>query len=91
MIKMLLVGYLFGIASERRLVQEIQLNIAYRWFCGFGIDDEIPEHSVFSQNRRRKWKNNDLFEQIFMKIVRACIEKDLIDGEKMVADGSFVR
>jgi Transposase and inactivated derivatives len=90
MIKRLLVGYLFGIASERRLVQEIQLNIAYRWFCGFGIDDEIPEHSVFSQNRRRKWKNSDLFEQIFVRIVRACIEKDLIDGEKMVADGSFV-
>lgn len=90
MVKMLLVGYLYGIGSERRLVQEIQLNIAYRWFCGFGIDDAIPEHSIFSQTRRRRWSNSNLFEQIFLRIVKACIETDLVDGETMVADGSFI-
>lgn len=90
MIKMPLIGYLYGIGSERRLVQEIQLNIAYRWFFGFGIDDVIPEHSIFSQTRRRRWSSSNLFEQIFLRIVRACIEIELVDGEKMVADGSFI-
>lgn len=90
MVKMLLVGYLYGIGSERRLVQEIQLNISYRWSCGFGIDDAIPKHSVFSQTRRRRWLNSNLFEQIFHCIIQICIEAKLVDGEKMVADGSFI-
>ena len=90
LIKMLLIGYLFGIGSERRLIQELQLNIAYHWFCGFNIDDNIPEHSVFSQNRRRKWKNSRIFEEIFFRIVKMCIEAGIVDGEKMVADGSFI-
>ena len=73
MFKMLLVGYLYGIKSEHRLVLEIQLNIAYRWFCGFELGDKIPDYSTFSKTRVRKWNKNQLFRQIFLKIVRCLI------------------
>lgn len=88
--KMLLVGYLFGIKLERRLVQEIQLNIAYRWFCNFDMIDKIPEHSTFSKNRIRRWKESSLFEEIFEYIVKLCIEGHLVDGEYTAADGSYI-
>ena len=65
MFKMLLIGYLYGIKSERRLVEEVQLNIAYRWFCGFELDDTIPNHSTFSKTRTRKWQQSDLFQKAF--------------------------
>lgn len=74
MFKMLLVGYLYGIKSECRLVQEIQLNIAYRWFCGFELADKIPDHSTFSKTRLRKWNESKLFHQVFLGIVRHCIK-----------------
>ena len=90
MFKMLLVGYLYGIKSERRLVQEIQLDIAYRWFCGFELGEKIPDHSTFSKTRVRKWNESSLFQQIFLKIVRRCMEQDLIDGKEMAADGSYI-
>ena len=67
MLKMLLVGYLYGIKSERRLVEEIRLNIAYRWFCGFELDDAIPDHSTFSKTRTRKWQQAVFFRTPFMK------------------------
>ena len=84
MFKMLLIGYLYGIKSERRLVEEVQLNIAYRWFCGFELDDTIPNHSTFSKTRTRKWQQSDLdsldeelsnqpgFKKPPTKIVRKC-------------------
>ena len=90
MFKMLLVGYLYGIKSERRLVQEIQLNIAYRWFCGFELTDKIPDHSTFSKTRIRKWNASNVFQQIFLEIVRCCIEQRLVDGKEMAADGSYI-
>lgn len=90
MFKMLLVGYLYGIKSERRLVQEIQLNIAYRWFCGFELADKIPDHSTFSKTRIRKWNESQLFSKAFIEIVRQCIEAGLVDGKEMVADGSYL-
>ena len=90
MVKMLLIGYLYGIKSERRLVEEINLNIGYRWFCGFNIDDKIPEHSLFSQNRRRRFTDSKIFQDIFNKIVMKCIEKRLVTGENMVSDGTFI-
>ena len=65
LIKMLLIGYLYGIKSERRLVEEVQLNIAYRWFCGLELSDKVPEHSLFSQNRRRRFHDSTLFRDIF--------------------------
>ena len=90
MFKMLLVGYLYGIKSERRLVQEIQLNIAYRWFCGFELADKIPDHSTFSKTRIRKWNESQLFSKVFVEIVRQCIEAGLVDGKEMAADGSYL-
>jgi len=89
-VKMLLVGYLYGIKSERRLVEEIKLNVAYRWFCGFKLTDKIPNHSIFSQNRRRKWKDSKIFENIFFEIVKSCIDRGLVDGQNMASDGSFI-
>ena len=85
---MLLVGYLYGIKSERRLVQEIQLNVAYRWFCGFELDEKTPDHSTFSKTRQRKWTESNLFRNVFVEIVRLCIETNLVDGKEMVSDGS---
>jgi len=90
LIKMLLVGYLYGIRSERRLEKEITLNIAYPWFCGFDLMDIIPDHSTFSQNRRRRFTDSTIFRQIFNRIVRDCIETDLVSGETVVSDGSFI-
>lgn len=90
MFKMLLVGYLYGIKSERRLVQEIQLNIAYRWFCGFELEDKIPDHSTFSKTRLRKWNESKLFHQLFLEIVRRCVESGLVDGKELVADGTYL-
>lgn len=90
MFKMLLIGYLYGIKSERRLVEEVQLNIAYRWFCGFELDDTIPNHSTFSKTRTRKWQQGSLFQKAFYEIVKQCIDSRLIDGEAMAADGSYI-
>ena len=83
MFKMLLVGYLYGIKSERRLVQEVQLNIAYRWFCGFELADKIPDHSTFSKTRLRKWNESQLFQQVFLEIIRRCVKNGLIDGKEL--------
>ena len=90
MFKMLLIGYLYGIKSERRLVEEVQLNIAYRWFCGFELDDTIPNHSTFSKTRTRKWQQSSLFQKAFYEIVKQCIDSGLNDGEAMAADGSYI-
>jgi transposase len=90
LMKMLLVGYLYGIRSERRLEEEITLNIAYRWFCGFDLMDGIPDHSVFSQNRRRRFNDSSIFRELFNQIVRQCVEAGLVSGEAAVSDGSFV-
>ena len=90
MFKMLLIGYLYGIKSERRLVEEVQFNIAYRWFCGFELDDAIPDHSTFSKTRTRKWQQSDLFQKAFYEIVKQGIAGGLIDGKTMVADGSYI-
>ena len=90
LIKMLLVGYLYGINSERRLVEEVRLNIAYRWFCQFAFDEKIPDHSIFSQNRIRRFKDNKIYEDIFHKLVMDCIEKGIVTGENVVADGSYI-
>ena len=90
MFKMLLIGYLYGIKSERRLVEEIQLNIAYRWFCGFELTDRIPDHSTFSKTRVRKWQQSSLFQKVFRELVRRCVESGFVDGQAMAADGSYL-
>jgi len=90
LLKMLLVGYLYGIRSERRLEEEITLNIAYRWFCGFDLSDSIPDHSVFSQNRKRRFKDESFFQNIFNQIIIECIKNGLVTDENVVSDGSFI-
>lgn len=89
--KMLLVGYLYGIPSERRLEEEVKLNLAYRWFVGLQLDDPVPDHSTFSQNRRRRFKDASVFEDIFKHVIRLCIEKGLVTGELVVTDSTHVK
>lgn len=90
--KMLFVGYIFGIRSERRLVQEIEVNIAYRWFVGFDLDDKIPDHSVFSQNRRRRFsKKPELEQKIFDNIVSQAVKHGLIDGHYLYSDSTHIK
>ena len=90
LMKMLLIGYLYGIRSERRLEEEITLNIAYRWFCGFDLMDTIPDHSTFSQNRRRRFTDSTIFREIFNSMVGECIESGIVSGETATSDGSFI-
>ena len=81
-VKMMLIGYLYGIDSERRWEQEVQVNIAYRWFLGINLDEPVPDHSTFSQLRHRKFNGTTLFEDVFEQVVRLCIEKVLITGKR---------
>ena len=90
LMKMLLVGYLYGIRSERRLEEEITLNMAYRWFCDFDLMDTIPDHSTFSQNRRRRFTDSTIFREIFNCIVGECVETGIVSGETATSDGSFI-
>ena len=90
-VKMLLLGYLYGIDSERRLEQEIQVNIAYRWFLGIDLDEPVPDHSTLSQLRRRKFQGTAIFEEIFTEIVRRCISRGLISGKLLLMDSTHVR
>lgn len=90
-VKMLLLGYLYGIDSERRLEQEVQVNIAFRWFLGIDLDEPVPDHSTLSQLRRRKFKDTRIFEKIFAEIVRLCIEYGLVDGRLLMTDSTHVK
>ena len=90
MIKMLLIGYLYGIKSERRLEEEVSLNLAYRWFCGVALTQRVPDHSTFSQNRRRRFQEAGIFREIFKEIVLKCMELGIVTGETGEADGSFI-
>jgi len=91
LIKMLLLGFLYGIDSERKLVKDIEVNIAYRWFLGIDLDDKIPNHSTISQTRRRKWSGTNIFEDIFIEIVRKCIEAGMVDGSLLLTDSTHVK
>lgn len=89
--KMLLIGYLFNVDSERELEQEVILNIAYRWFLGLDLSDSVPDHSTFSQNRRRRFKDSAVFQEIFDHIIKLCIEKGLVTGEVIVTDSTHIK
>jgi transposase len=91
MIRMLLVGYCFGIRSERRLCEEVHLNLAYRWFCRLGLEDEVPDHSSFSKNRHGRFRESDLFRQLFEDVVRRCMTEGLVRGEGFAIDASIVQ
>ncbi len=90
LLRILLVGYLYGITSERKLVEELRRHLAWRWFTGLGFDQEIPHHSTFSKNRHGRFQDSKLFEQMFEQIVRQCVEVGLVQGQELSVDGSFV-
>ena len=90
LLRILLIGYLYGISSERKLVEELRMHLAWRWFTGLGFDQEIPHHSTFSKNRHGRFQESKLFEELFEQIVRQCVEVGLVQGENLSVDGSFV-
>ena len=81
MIRMLLVGYCFGIRSERRLCEEVHLNLAYRWFCRLGLDGRVPDHSTFSKNRHGRFRDSDLLRHVFEAVVHRCLAEGLVGGD----------
>jgi IS5 family transposase len=91
MIRMLLIGYCFGIRSERRLCDEVHLNLAYRWFCRLGLDGAVPDHSTFSKNRHGRFRKSDLFRRVFETILRRCIREQLVGGEGFAVDASLIK
>ena len=90
LLRILLIGYLHGITSERKLVEELRMHLAWRWFTGRGFDQEIPHHSTFSKNRHGRFQESKLFEQLFEEIVAHCLEAGLVQGDNLSVDGSFV-
>ncbi|HUN99578.1 MAG TPA: IS1182 family transposase [Bradyrhizobium sp.] len=90
MIRMLLIGYAFGIRSERRLCSEVHLNLAYRWFCRLGLEGAVPDHSTFSKNRHGRFRESDLFRFLFEDVVRACLRAGLVGGEGFAIDASVI-
>lgn len=91
MIRMLIIGYCMGIRSERRLCEEVHLNLAYRWFCRLGLDGEVPDHSTFSKNRHGRFRDSDLLRKVFETTVARCIAEGLVGGEGFAVDASLIR
>jgi transposase len=91
MIRMLLIGYCHGIRSERRLCEEVHLNLAYRWFCRLGLKNKVPDHSTFSKNRHGRFRESDLLRQVFEAVVRRCMTEGLVGGEGFAADASLIK
>src|SRR6266550_3057705 len=91
MIRMLLVGYCFGIRSERRLCEEVHLNLAYRWFCRLGLDSAVPDHSTFSKNRHGRFRDSDLMRHLFETVLRRCMAEGLVGGEGFAVDASLIK
>ena len=91
MIRMLIVGYCFGIRSERRLCEEVHLNLAYRWFCQLGLDGTVPDHSTFSKNRHGRFRESDLLRRLFESVLQRCIAEGLVGGEGFAVDASLIQ
>jgi hypothetical protein len=91
MIRMLIVGYCFGIRSERRLCEEVHLNLAYRWFCRLGLDDAVPEHSTFSKNRHGRFRDSDVLRHVFESVLGHCMAEGLVRGEGFAIDASIIK
>ncbi len=90
MIRMLILGYVFAVRSERLLCREVQVNLAYRWSCGLSIEDKIPDHSAFSRARNERFRDSDIFRRVFERVVEACIAADLVGGEGFAVDASLI-
>src|SRR5262252_6205227 len=91
MIRMLIVGYCFGIRSERRLCEEVHLNLAYRWFCRLGLEGVVPDHSTFSKNRHGRFRESDLLRRLFETVLERCIREGLVGGEGFAVDASLIK
>jgi transposase len=91
MIRMLLIGFCSGIRCERRLCEEVHLNLAYRWFCRLGLDGRVPDHSTFSMNRHGRFRDSDLLRRLFEAVLARCIEEGLVGGEGFAVDGSLIK
>jgi len=90
LIRMLLVGYCYGIRSERRLCEEVHLNLAYRWFCRLGLDGEVPDHSTFSKNRHGRFRDSDALRHVFETVVARAIKEGLVGGDGFAVDASLI-
>jgi transposase len=90
LLRLLLIGYLYGITSERRLIEEARMHLAYRWFTRLGLEQEIPDHSTFSKNRHGRFRQSGVFREVFEEIVRRCVEVGLVEGRNLTVDGTEV-
>src|SRR5215212_4878949 len=90
MIRMLLIGYCYGLRSERRLCEEVHLNLAYRWFCRLGLDGGVPERSTFSKTRHGRFRASAAFGLVFENVVRSCMRAGLVGGEGFAIDASVI-
>ena len=91
LLPMLLIGYLYGITSERRLCEELKMHIGYRWFVGLNLEDKVPDHSTFSKNRHERFTENNIFQKIFDEIVNQCIAKGILTGKHLTVDSTHIR
>ena len=91
LLRMLLVGYLYGVRSERRLCEEVDPNIAYRWFCRLGLDGRVPDHSTFTKNRHGRFRDSGLMRELFEQVVEQCFAAGLASTDHVVVDGSHIK
>src|SRR5580698_9785670 len=91
LVRMLLVGYCYGLRSERRLCEEVHLNLAYRWFCRLGLDGEVPDHSTFSKNRHGRFRDSNLLRELFEATVARCMAEGMVGGEGFAVDASLIK
>ena len=89
-IRILIIGYCYGIRSERRLCEEVHLNLAYRWFCRLGLEEQVPDHSTFSKNRHGRFRESDTLRFVFEQVLQQCIAKGLVGGEGFAIDASII-
>src|ERR671937_2275106 len=90
MIRMLIIGYGFAIRSERLLCREVKVNMAYRWFCGLGLEDKIPDHSAFSRARNERFRDSEIFRRVFERVLEACIAAGVVGGQEFAVDASLI-
>ena len=90
LLRLLLIGYLYGITSERRLLEEVRMHLAYRWFTRLGFENEVPDHSTFSKNRHGRFRKCQIFRKVFEEIVQRCLKTGLVEGQNLAVDGTLV-
>ena len=91
LMRMLLIGYLYGITSERRLCEEVQMHIGYRWFVGLSLEEEVPDHSTFSKNRHERFVAGKVFQEIFDEVVAQCLLKGIVNGKHLTVDSTHIK